>query len=201
MAPSQTWSLGTLTVPYTQRSMSPPDHGLARLTEYILSEGGLSGGRKSRKECKQQVCGTGARGEGTGKFLLWSDAPPRGPPEDMPGPEATARPTPANHGVPVEVSPLGEEGLHQQGEEVQALNEQPEVVGHDTVVEENHYGLALHLPRGPEREGDMSPHPLPRRALRTSPESREKSEGPSALACSGSHPMGRKHSIFLAAKV
>lgn len=98
--------------------------------------------------------------------------------EDIPGPEATARPTPANHGVPVEVSPLGEEGLHQQGEEVQALDEQPEVVGHDAVVEENHYGLALHLPRGPEREDDVSPHPPPRRALRTSPGGQGEFRGP-----------------------
>lgn len=52
-------------------------------------KGGLSGGRKSRKECQQQVCGIGARREGTGKFLLWSDTPQRGP-EDMPGSEATA---------------------------------------------------------------------------------------------------------------
>lgn len=90
--PTQTWgsdpqarlplrpgALGTLTVPCTQRPRSPPDHGLARLTEDVRSEGGLSGGRKSKKGCKPQVCGIGARGEETGKFLLWSDPPPRGP--------------------------------------------------------------------------------------------------------------------------
>ena len=54
-------------------------------------------------------------------------------------------PTPANDGVPVEVASLWEEGLHQQGEQVEALNEQPEVVGHHTVVEEHHHSLARHL--------------------------------------------------------
>ena len=55
--------------------------------------------------------------------------------------------TPANDDVPVEVSPLWEEGLHQQGEEVQTLDEQPEVVGEDTVVEEHHHHLTLQLQR------------------------------------------------------
>lgn len=36
--------------------------------------------------------------------------------------------TPADDGVPIEVSPLREEGLHQQSKQVQSLNEQPEVV-------------------------------------------------------------------------
>ena len=54
-------------------------------------------------------------------------------------------PTPADDGVPVEVASLGEEGLHQQGEQVEALNEQPEVVGHHAVVEEYHHSLARHL--------------------------------------------------------
>lgn len=53
--------------------------------------------------------------------------------------------TPSDDGVPVEVAPLGEEGLHQQCEKVEALDEQPEVVGHDTVVEENHHRFTAHL--------------------------------------------------------
>lgn len=53
--------------------------------------------------------------------------------------------TPSDDGVPVEVAPLGEEGLHQQREKVEALDEQPEVVGHDTVVEENHHRFTAHL--------------------------------------------------------
>lgn len=53
--------------------------------------------------------------------------------------------TPADDDVPVEVSLLGEEGLHQQGEEVQSLDEEPEVVGEHAVVEEDHDGSALQL--------------------------------------------------------
>lgn len=55
------------------------------------------------------------------------------------------QPTPADEGVPVKVSPLREEGLHEQSEKVQALDEQPEVVGHDAVMEENHHRLTRHL--------------------------------------------------------
>lgn len=55
------------------------------------------------------------------------------------------KPTPADEGVPVKVSPLREEGLHQQGEEIQALDEQPEVVGHDAVMKEHHHRLTRHL--------------------------------------------------------
>lgn len=57
----------------------------------------------------------------------------------------TLQPTPANEGVPVKVFPLREEGLHQQSEEIQALDEQPEVVGHDAVMEEHHHRLTRHL--------------------------------------------------------
>lgn len=67
-------------------------------------------------------------------------------------------PTPANDGVPVEVSPLREEGLHQQCEEVQAFDEQPEVVGHHAVVEENHHSFAFHLHRQ-QRKGELSALP------------------------------------------
>lgn len=55
------------------------------------------------------------------------------------------QPTPADEGVPVEVSPLREKGLDQQSEEIQALDEQPEVVGHDAVMEEHHHRLTRHL--------------------------------------------------------
>lgn len=53
--------------------------------------------------------------------------------------------TPSNYGVPVEVAPLREEGLHQQREQVEALDEEPEVVGHDAVMEENHHCFTAHL--------------------------------------------------------
>lgn len=53
--------------------------------------------------------------------------------------------TPSHDGVPVKVASLGKEGLHQQGEEVQALDEEPEIVGHDAVVKENHHRFARHL--------------------------------------------------------
>lgn len=53
--------------------------------------------------------------------------------------------TPSYDGVPVKVAPLGKKGLHQQGEEVQAFDEEPEIVGHDAVVKENHHRLAHHL--------------------------------------------------------
>lgn len=53
--------------------------------------------------------------------------------------------TPANDDVPIEISPLREEGLHQQSEEVQTLDEEPEVVGEDAVVEKNHHGSTLQL--------------------------------------------------------
>lgn len=54
-------------------------------------------------------------------------------------------PTPTNHDVPPEVLPLREEGDSQQGVEIQALHQQPEVAGHDAVLEEDHHGLAAHL--------------------------------------------------------
>lgn len=54
-------------------------------------------------------------------------------------------PTPANNGVPVEVRPLWKEGFHQQGEKIQAFNEEPEIVGHHTVVEKNHHCFAFNL--------------------------------------------------------
>lgn len=53
--------------------------------------------------------------------------------------------TPADEGVPVKVSPLRKEGLNQQSEEIQALDEQPEVVGHDAVMEEHHHRLTRYL--------------------------------------------------------
>lgn len=53
--------------------------------------------------------------------------------------------TPAYDGVPVEVSPLREKGFHQQREEVEALYEEPEVVGHHTVVEKHHDRFTSHL--------------------------------------------------------
>lgn len=56
--------------------------------------------------------------------------------------------TPSNYGVPVEVAPLREEGLHQQREQIEALDEEPEVVGHDAVMEENHHCFTAHLQDG-----------------------------------------------------
>lgn len=47
--------------------------------------------------------------------------------------------TPSYYGVPVEVASLRKESLHQQSEEIQTFNEQPEIVGHDAVMEENHH--------------------------------------------------------------
>lgn len=61
--------------------------------------------------------------------------------------------TPSNYGVPVEVAPLREEGLHQQREQIEALNEEPEVVGHDAVMEENHHCFTAHLQDGSTRRG------------------------------------------------
>ena len=43
--------------------------------------------------------------------------------------------TPADEYVPPEVLPLGEEGDGEQGVQVEALHQQPEEVGHDTVLE------------------------------------------------------------------
>lgn len=60
--------------------------------------------------------------------------------------------TPSYNGVPVEVTSLWEESLHQQSEEIQAFDEQPEVVGHDAVMEENHYGLTCHLQGAKQRK-------------------------------------------------
>lgn len=56
--------------------------------------------------------------------------------------------TPSNYGVPVEVAPLRKEGLHQQREQIETLDEEPEVVGHDAVMEENHHCFAAHLQEG-----------------------------------------------------
>lgn len=53
--------------------------------------------------------------------------------------------TPADDGVPVEVTSLGKEGFHQQCEEVKTLDEEPEVVWHDTVMKEDHHCLTAHL--------------------------------------------------------
>lgn len=53
--------------------------------------------------------------------------------------------TPTDDDVPVEVSPFREEGLHQQGEQVQTLYEEPKVVREDAVVEEYHHCSALEL--------------------------------------------------------
>lgn len=56
--------------------------------------------------------------------------------------------TPSYDGVPVEVASLRKESLHQQSEEIQTFDEQPEIVGHDTVMEENHYCFTRHLHGG-----------------------------------------------------
>lgn len=53
--------------------------------------------------------------------------------------------TPPNNGIPVEVASFRKESLHQQSEEIQTFNEQPEIVGHDTVMEENHHCFTCHL--------------------------------------------------------
>lgn len=53
--------------------------------------------------------------------------------------------TPADDGVPVEVASLGEEGFHQQCEEIETFDEEPEVVWHHTVMEEDHHCLTPHL--------------------------------------------------------
>lgn len=67
--------------------------------------------------------------------------------------------TPSDDGVPVEVAPLGEEGLHQQREQIEALNEEPEVVGHDAVMEENHHCFTAHLQgRRGEGQGEGPDH-------------------------------------------
>lgn len=61
--------------------------------------------------------------------------------------------TPSYYGVPVEVSSLRKEGLYQQCEEIQSFNEQPEIVRHDTVMEENHHCFTGHLHRGTQEGG------------------------------------------------
>lgn len=61
--------------------------------------------------------------------------------------------TPSNYGVPVEVAPLWKEGLHQQREQIEAFDEEPEVVGHDAVMEENHHCFTAHLQEGSRRRG------------------------------------------------
>lgn len=63
--------------------------------------------------------------------------------------------TPPYDGVPVEVTSLRKEGLHQQSEEIQTFNEQPEIVGHDTVMEENHHCFTRHLHGGTQEEGNI----------------------------------------------
>lgn len=61
--------------------------------------------------------------------------------------------TPSHDGVPVEVASLRKESLHQQSEEIQTLDEQPEIVGHDAVMEENHHCFTRHLHR--ETQGEV----------------------------------------------
>lgn len=53
--------------------------------------------------------------------------------------------TPANHYVPPEVLPLGEEGDGQQSMQIEALNKQPEVTCHDPIVEDDHHSFTAHL--------------------------------------------------------
>lgn len=53
--------------------------------------------------------------------------------------------TPANQDVPPEVLPLRKEGDDQQGVKIQPFHQEPEEVGHDTVLEKNHHGLAAYL--------------------------------------------------------
>lgn len=65
--------------------------------------------------------------------------------------------TPPDDGVPVEVSSLGKERLHEQREEIQTFDEQPEVVGHDTVVEENHHCFTRHLRRETQTDAIVRP--------------------------------------------
>lgn len=75
--------------------------------------------------------------------------------------------TPANEQVCGEVAVLGEDHEHQQVVQVQPLHQQPEEVGHHTVVAEHHRGLASHLhtqhkscgPASPEPELEPEPEP------------------------------------------
>ena len=64
--------------------------------------------------------------------------------------------TPSHDGVPVEVTSLRKESLHQQSEEIQTLDEQPEIVGHDAVMEENHHCFTRHLHTGNMRGGALA---------------------------------------------
>ena len=50
--------------------------------------------------------------------------------------------TPANQDVPPEVFPLWDESEGQQGLQVHALHQQPEVIGQDAELEESHSWLA-----------------------------------------------------------
>lgn len=53
--------------------------------------------------------------------------------------------TPANQDVPPKVFPFWKEGDDQQGVKIQPLHQEPEEIGHDTVLEENHHGFAAYL--------------------------------------------------------
>lgn len=53
--------------------------------------------------------------------------------------------TPPDNGVPVEIASLREEGLNQQSKEIQTLDEKPEIVGHDAVMEKYHHCFTRHL--------------------------------------------------------
>lgn len=55
--------------------------------------------------------------------------------------------TPSDQYVPPEVFPLGNKCEGQQGLQIHALNQQPEVIGQDTELEESHGRLARRLGR------------------------------------------------------
>lgn len=59
--------------------------------------------------------------------------------------------TPANQDVPPEVFPLGDEGQGQQGLQIHALHQQPEVIGQDAELEESHGRLARRLEEARQR--------------------------------------------------
>lgn len=46
--------------------------------------------------------------------------------------------TPSNQDVPPEVFPLGDEGQGEEGLQVHALHQQPEVIGQDAELEKGH---------------------------------------------------------------
>ncbi len=53
--------------------------------------------------------------------------------------------TPSNQDVPPEVFPLRNKGQGQQGLQIHALHQQPEVIGQDAELEEGHRRLACCL--------------------------------------------------------